>query len=295
MKYRQSYKKKDTKIFIHIGAYKTGTTFLQKNIFPFWPNMQFTNDLWFSYLSLVQENKKYIISNETLFGRPWARDNSLSWAEERQLIFDALARLFPNAHILLFFRKHSDFILSLYKQYLHEGGILKFNDFFDFYQNKGLIKKEDINYMDTIKRLEKTFEFAPYVFTLEQIDADLNLLIKKLEKIFDEKAPMFFTKVDKKENVGVQYWQAKILRILNIIDRKPWSYIKKGGLVKLTNPFTLKHRIDPRSLCQTRLRGFASKALDFDNNYKSLLDSYYAADWSKTEAYISCLSHQMNL
>ncbi len=46
-------------IFIHIGAYKTGTTFLQTRIFPVWPNLVYRNDLWLPYLALVEKDKKY--------------------------------------------------------------------------------------------------------------------------------------------------------------------------------------------------------------------------------------------
>ena len=279
--------KKAAKIFVHIGAYKTGTSFLQKNIFSIWPNITYVNDLWFSYLALVEDKKKYIISNETLYGRPWARENSLTWTEERQLIIKALSRLFPDAQIILSLRKHSGFILSLYKQYLHEGGTSKLEEFYDIENDRGIIKREDVFFTDTIDLLRLLFRREPFVFTLEEITKDLKRLLKKLEGMFREEAPILSGNTTFALNRGVGFWQGKVLRILNIIDRKPGLFIKRGGLFKLTNQFTLKHRIDPRTVCQERLRSLSKREIRFDPYYKKLVDSYYAEDWTKTREFIA--------
>lgn len=279
--------KKEPNIFIHIGAYKTGTTFLQERIFPFWPNMIYMNDLWLSYIVLIEKDKKYIISNETLFGRPWARNNNLSWADERELIIKALSRLFPEAQILLSFRKHSHFILSLYKQYLHEGGVRKLEEFYDFFQNRGVIRKDDVIYTATINLVEESFKVKPFVFTLEEIRDNLYGLLQKFQKVFGEKPPTVETFGGRVLNPGVNYWQGKLLRILNIIDKRSGSFKKHGGPLRLTNNSTLKYRIDPRSLCQKRLRGLSKRAITFDKHYEDLVNSYYAEDWRRTKEFIA--------
>ncbi len=35
----------DPIVFLHVGAPKTGSTFLQKNVFPYWPNMKYKNEI----------------------------------------------------------------------------------------------------------------------------------------------------------------------------------------------------------------------------------------------------------
>jgi len=269
-------------IFIHIGAYKTGTTLLQKIVFPVWPNMTYLNDLWFSYLALVGESGKYIISNETLFGRPWARNSGLSWAEERRRIIRGLSRLFPDAQILLSLRRHSQFILSLYKQYLHEGGTLKLTRFFDIEKDRGIIRKDEILFMETITLLEGCFQRKPFVFTLEEITKDLPGLLKTFERLFGEEAPKVSASGHGVVNRGVGLWQGRLLRVMNIIDKKPGFFIKKGGLVRLTNRFSVKHRIDPRTLCQERLGGLSRRPIRFSADYDRLVDSYYDDDWERT-------------
>lgn len=279
-------------IFLHIGAYKTGTSFLQTKIFPLWPNMIYVNDLWLSYLALLEEGKRYIISNETLFGRPWARNNSLSWEEERLLIIKALSRLFPDAQILLSLRKHSKFITSLYKQYLHEGGALKFEQFYDIERDSGILRRDDIIYMNTIRALQTSFSRTPFVFTLEDIEADIHGVLKKLEKLFGEKAPVVYGDTNERINLGVGYWQGKLLRLLNIVDRRPGLFIKKGGLLPLTSNLTAKLRIDPRSLCQQRLKGMSRKQIKVDIESERIVDSYYAKDWAGVEDFVAKSSHK---
>jgi len=282
--------KKAVKIFVHIGAYKTGTTLLQKKIFPFWQNIVYVNDLWLSYLALVDDSKKYIISNETLFGRPWARNSALSWAGERQKIIIALSRLFPDAQILLSLRRHSAFILSLYKQYLHEGGTLKLQQFFDITNDRGVIRKGEILFMDTIKLLQRCFERNPFVFTLEEVVNDLPKLLKKFERLFGEEAPdisNIYGKSVARVNPGVGYWQGKVLRILNIIDKRPGMFIKEGGLLKLTNDLTLKYGIDPRTICQEKLEKVSKRQIRFEIHYERLVDTYYAEDWGRTKEFIA--------
>lgn len=283
----RAFMKKAPCIFVHIGAYKTGTTLLQKKIFAFWPNMTYMNDLWLSYLVLVEDNRKYIISNETLYGRPWARNSGLSWAAERQAIVKALSRLFPDAQILLSLRRHSGLILSLYKQYLHEGGTLKLEQFYDFKKDRGIIRKAQIFFMDTITLLQECFERRPFVFTLEEIAGDLPGLLKKLERLFGEEAPNISGDIGAPVNRGVAYWQGKLLRVLNFIDKRPGLFNKRWGLLKLTNDFTLKHGIDPRTLCQKRLDSLSKRQIRFDAHYEKLVDSYYAEDWEKTKKFIA--------
>lgn len=266
-------------IFIHIGAYKTGTTFLQTRIFPVWPNLVYRNDLWLPYLALVEKDKKYLLSNETLYGRPWARNNQLSWSQERKAALRALGRLFPHAQILVSVRGHSYFLLSLYKQYLHEGGVVELDDFFDISSDSGLIKKDDLMYMQTINWLRQYFKTDPFVFTFEEMRDNLAGLLKRFETLFKEVMPGTASIERAPKNQGVFHWQSRLLRLLNRIDRKPWSYIKTGGVLKLTNPFTLAHGLDPRTICQKRLKWVSNKPIQFNDDYKRRIDEFYEEDW----------------
>lgn len=279
--------KDNTNIFIHIGLHKTGTTFLQQNIYGLWENMEYLNTLWFPYMVLIQPRKKYIISNETLCGRPWGRPKSMNidWSEERKLVLLSLKRLYPHARILLSIRNHRNLLLSMYKQYLHEGGVLKLHEFYDLETDSGIIKKDDIKFMELIQFIEEIFEHKPFVFSMEELFGDLPLFLKKLESIFDEKAPTA-PPIKGIVNEGVRYWQGKLLRSLNIIDKKPGSYINSNGLFALTNNLTLWLRLDPRTLCQKKLRFLSKKQIQFSKEDSELIDRYYKEDWEASKNYI---------
>lgn len=278
----------EPEIFFHIGAPKTASTFLQKEIFRWWPNMEYRNDLWFSYLVLMKNTKKYLISNETLMGRPWNRDfrAGFSWQDERETIIQALSRLFPRAQILICFRKHVDFVLSLYKQYLHEGGTTHLERFFDLEWDLGIIKQKDIQYMSFINLLEKCFEKKPFVFILEDLVSDLPGLIDKFEKLFREKKSDRNITV-KAENVGVGHWQGKILRFLNVIDKKPETSLNPSGLIRLTNRYSTRYRFDPRSICQERLKRISRKPIDFRKEVKNRINEIYDEDWRALREYMN--------
>jgi len=113
-------------IVLHIGYHKTGSTFLQKNIFPYlpanpvmMPNVRYLAlsepykpDVFWQQLSnqydLTGYNKT-IISQETLSGRA---DGNPYWDTNR--IAERLHQTFPQAKILLILREQYDYLLSLY-------------------------------------------------------------------------------------------------------------------------------------------------------------------------------------
>jgi len=275
-------------IFIHIGAPKTGTKLLQRNVFSVWPNMEYINFLWYPHLVLMNQNKKYLLSNETLYGRAYHRDPSkgLDWYGERELAVRGLSQLFPDAQLLVSFRGHVDFILSIYKQYLHEGGTTKLSRWFDIDNDTGEIKRQEFNFMRTIELLEKSFGKKPFAFTLEEVRNDFPGLLRKFEKLFGEEKPLSDFDSKAPVNVGVRYWQGQLLRLLNMIDKKTHTRFKPKGLLRLTSEFTTKHKIDPRSICQHRLKDFSHKPIEFDPLYANKIKEYYRGDWCAVNEYI---------
>ncbi len=117
---------KDSNIIIHIGYHKTGSTFLQRRIFP---QLSFNQLMQpqVGYLAKSQPYNPYkfvkqleqkhklnqsqgtIISQETLSGQG---DGNPMW--DAHLIAERLHETFPNAKILIVIRNQLDYILSFY-------------------------------------------------------------------------------------------------------------------------------------------------------------------------------------
>jgi hypothetical protein len=203
-------------LFIHIGLPKTGTTLFQREIFPRWNNINFLNSN-LEVLVSMKKNRKYLISNEGLSGRPWVsfKHSDLSWHRDQESFLENLSKLYPDAKIMVSFRRHDRYIISLYKQYLHEGGVVEFKDFFDIEKDDGFIKKRDLLFENIIKLINKYFEHEPFVFIQEELQTNFDELLDDMEIFFDESAPSVNILQLPKKNKGVGYYQAKILLKLN--------------------------------------------------------------------------------
>ncbi|TFH10000.1 MAG: hypothetical protein E4H08_04580 [Candidatus Atribacteria bacterium] len=272
-------------IFLHIGLPKTGTTFLQQTAFACWPNITYENDLWLPYVVLQEEGKKYLISNETLTGRPWNRNSlqNLSWHQEMERILSGLNRLFPEASVMVSFRKHAGFIESLYAQYLHEGGTRRLEDFFTLEGDSSIICAQDLDYSKIVQSIASRFGERVFVFTLEQLRANLDCLLVGMGEFFGESPPDIGGLDLSYRNRGVGHHQAKLLRLLNHLDRKPGTHLKPCGRMTLTNTWTRALRIDPRSLCQDRLAWISSRKLKLPDVLRVEVDRYFAEDWRHIE------------
>ena len=101
-----------TKIVIHIGLHKTGTTFLQQEIFSKIPNINYQNTV--NLTTKVVPNVINVFSDENLDGGSYRLFNI---AGQRYTILKNLHALFPDAYIILCLRDKDAWLQSAYKQY----------------------------------------------------------------------------------------------------------------------------------------------------------------------------------
>jgi hypothetical protein len=124
---------------LHIGYHKTGTTFLQKRVFPK-PGFALvakTKALWSVFVKVEpfrfdardaretfwprieeagEKNLMPVLSAERLSGSPH------SGGYDSEQIADRLAATFPGTQVLVVIREQTDMLVSAYKQYLKRGG-----------------------------------------------------------------------------------------------------------------------------------------------------------------------------
>ncbi|HSE91089.1 MAG TPA: hypothetical protein VLJ79_33070 [Candidatus Binatia bacterium] len=239
-------------IFFHLGLHKTGTTFLQREVFPkIDPEM-------FCFLGKMSSLMKYIIyqdpayfdaegirarilehahpqkinliSNEDLSGDP------LNGGIHRTNILSNLHSCFPNAKVLLFIRKQDDWALSNYLGSIRRGTNLPLRQFYgpalDYeksawqrrYPNPTL---ELFRYSPYIRRLKTLFgEDASLILPYEALKVDSDAVVRRLADFLQVKRPKY-------ENVTRNYtWGKKRVafhRMINLFvhsPQNPYGFIK---------------------------------------------------------------------
>lgn len=164
-------------VVIHIGPPKTGSTFLQRKLFPFQNDYVYLGEasLWgggdkliwsltkqapiydrdavFPMLQGLASARNILISNEILAGHPWPLGKYAN-AASRAEIAARLRDVFPNAKIVIIERDFEDWVVSAYSEYLRNGGLLKLHQFKDYIHRAGyadwaaLIKLYRSNFRD---------------------------------------------------------------------------------------------------------------------------------------------------
>jgi len=239
-------------LFLHIGLHKTGTTFLQKAVFPYWQDIVYLPHDKLEYITRMKDGVDYLLSREGLSGQNWMH------SDERSQCIARLAQLFPDARIILSFRRHSGYIASSYNQYLQRGGYLQFDDYFDSVNDSGYMKAVDFVFRTKIDVVAREFRSQPFVMLHEDIIGNLPKVLCDLEAFIGGKAPPSDTIKLKKYNQSVGFYPAKLLRALN---KKSRSELNPEGSWNLYHWRLRKMGLDPRSICQSSLKFLPSKPL----------------------------------
>lgn len=254
---------------MHIGLHKTATTFLQREVFPKWEGITYIRWPNLEHFLRMDEGKTYLVSREGMSGQIWSPN------VERVKSIKRLAELFPEAKILLSFRRHDKYIVSSYKEFLRQGGTLFFDEFFDIEHNKGFQQRQDLLYRPKIEAVEEYFGRRPFVFLQEEISHDLQSLLKSMEEFLTGRAPEVREIDLKHQNKGVGYFPAKLLRLLNLVTK---SELNPGGRLNLDNYYTRYLKIDPTSICQKWLAFIPDRPM-LDERQAARIREYYEQDW----------------
>jgi len=185
---------------------------------------------------------------------------------------------------MLSFRGHAGFILSSYKEYIHQGSTVSFKEYFDIENDTGILKRDHFLYKPRVEAAEKHFEEVPFVFLLDEIKTDLAKLLAEIAQFIGAEAPDI-SEIDRDaRNTGVNYYQSLVLRRINNYNK---SKINPDGRFVLKNQFTMAFKMDPRRFCQYWLFFLPDKGEFFGDRTRSAINEYYQDDWEYVKAIAS--------
>ncbi len=202
------------KIFIHLGYPKTGTTYLQNYIFNNLTNVnyiginnKFDRDLYFIRKSILQDDdkqfQKKISFLRTIIKKKLKKKMVNIYSDEHFLIptdkgykrnIQRIKKLFlefkNQINIMIFVRKPSDLILSIYKETIKIKKLLKieyFNDFLDKIKKNKLSNNDRIflnhyNFLETKKIIKKELTKKIKIYNFDDFRKNQTLFTKKFLK-----------------------------------------------------------------------------------------------------------------
>ena len=162
-------------IYFHVGLAKTGSTFLQKNFFPYLKNIKYisTHD-YINCIDIINKTKykSYLISRE--FDKQFERE------------IKKFISYFPQTKIIVVFRRHDQWIASQYKRAVKNGWHLDFKNYYNI-NNKGIWKNSDLTYMNKLKIIKKYSKSKPLTLKFEELKKDPFNYLNKISNYTNSK------------------------------------------------------------------------------------------------------------
>lgn len=193
-----------TKVFIHIGMHKTGTTFLQEEIFSKIPNINYQNKV--DLTTEVQEEKINLFSDENLDGGSYRLFSSV---KTRNIILKNVHKLFPEAKIILCIRNQDKWLKSAYKQYIVAYRSYSYKDY------KKRLDPELYNVDSLISFINRNFDDF-YVCYFEDLQKNPQKFVKGICDFIGVDVPKFENKIIYK---GITNGQVRFIRFFDFIFR----------------------------------------------------------------------------
>lgn len=194
------------KIFFHVGLHKTGTTFLQENIFSKFKKDE-VNYIRYPSLDMLIDTKRInLVSEENLSGEPQVGIP----AYIRFIIAYRLSLLFPSAKIIIGLRDRESWVKSLYSQYIRQGGTKDYKYWFE-----NVFDRYNIDFKSYISFLESRFNTV-FVYNFNDFCNNQEEVIRSICDFIGADVPIYDKKI---KNMGLKPYQLKITRFFNMFQK----------------------------------------------------------------------------
>ena len=160
--------KTNFEIYFHLGLPKVASTYFQNVVFPNLAGIRYYEKHQFlRYKDITEaEGGRHLFSIE--------KDKRLVETVEE------IVGQFPDAKIILFVRKHGDWIISRYKYHIRKHGAYSFKEFFNIEEDTGIWKKEDLIWRDKIENIEQLCKTPPLVLTFDELKKNPGAFIETI-------------------------------------------------------------------------------------------------------------------
>lgn len=259
----------DLNVTFHIGLHKTGTTFLQRAVFPRLTGVEVLRYRNLEYLTRLSPERAYLVSCEGLSGTTFAP------VAARCAAIGRLGQLFPQARVIVGFRRHGSYLASLYSQYLRYGGKGGFEQFFSLSgAPEALLRREDVGFARVLAAVQAAFQPAPLVMTSDDLGAGLDATLRDLADYLGTTAPATAEIAAGTANQGLTRPAGELLRRLNAASGCRFTPDGRNR----PYPRLRRLRLDPPEICLARLRWLGSAPL-VDPEIRNTIDTIFADDW----------------
>jgi hypothetical protein len=261
----------DLKIAFHIGLHKTGTTFMQRHVFSAWPGLNYLRFRNLEYFLRLDPSQAYLVSCEGLSGSTFAPIGERLEAVRR------LAEMFPRAKIIISFRRHGDYLASLYSQYLRYGGKEPFDRFFaDAGGGSSLLQPQDILFNDILEEVRARFGHPPFIYTTDDIREQLPETLDDLGAFLGVAPPFPPGAARREANAGLRRGSAGMLRHINRFTHCPFS---RDGRRRPYGRLA-RFKLDPPTLLMRWGQWIDGRPI-LEQERKTAISERFSADWHR--------------
>lgn len=148
-------------VYFHVGLGKTGTTYLQYEVFPKLKGIHYIQRTHYPRAHNIIARSgypRYLVSREF--------DQQLPQEVAK------FSRHYPEAGVIIVLRRHDHWIASQYRRFAKNGIHVDFKSFFDIDNNQGLWQHADLNFMAKLRVIEAHFRRKPLVLFQEDLKHD---------------------------------------------------------------------------------------------------------------------------
>ena len=158
-------------IYYHVGLEKTGSTFLQNNVFPYFKGVTYLPKK--NYKHFLNHSPDYPAGNYLV-----THELNVNFKKETRLFRQQVeGRVYP----VIFLRKQKDWLVSQYKRYLKNGHTSTIFHFFDPENpNSSELNADALDFFDKVVHLEKTFGVQPKIIFYRNFKEDAKSVVEDL-------------------------------------------------------------------------------------------------------------------